>query len=168
MPLLFQFPESKGNHNSIKSSIRPRSTSQLFRRVVALVVTQKLLGYTRGLSVKLQGRYCDIAFAHSEIELVKPTLNGARFEIDSFHDHVYEETLQIYSAVDVEELAPHLAGTQHHHPNTPAENIKEYYKRTLTTPFSDHLVSELDTRFDADSSNIVIQFMHLLSSELES
>ena len=62
---------------------------------MALVVTQKLLGYTRRPSVKLQGRYSDIARAHSEIELVKSTLNGARSEIDGFHDHVYEETLQI-------------------------------------------------------------------------
>ena len=35
-----------------------------FSFIVALVLTQKVLAYTKGLSVKLQGRYVDVVRAH--------------------------------------------------------------------------------------------------------
>ena len=34
-----------------------------------------------------------------------------------------------------------------HRANTPSETVTEYYKRTLTIPFLDHLKSEMSTRF---------------------
>lgn len=39
-----------------------------FSFIVTLVATQSVLAYTKGLSVKLQGPYVDIACAHREIE----------------------------------------------------------------------------------------------------
>ena len=48
-----------------------------FSFVVTLVATQSVLAYTKGLSVKLQGAYVDVACAHREIETVKSTLEGA-------------------------------------------------------------------------------------------
>ena len=33
---------------------------------VALVLTQKVLAYTKGLSVKLQGRYVDVVHAYKD------------------------------------------------------------------------------------------------------
>ena len=45
-----------------------------FSFIVALTVTQNILAYTKGLSVKLQGRYVDIARAYREISNLKTTL----------------------------------------------------------------------------------------------
>ena len=39
-----------------------------FPFIVSLVFSRKILGYTRGLSVKLQGRFVDIVCAHQDIE----------------------------------------------------------------------------------------------------
>ncbi len=49
-----------------------------FTFIVALVLTQKVLVYTKGLSVKLQGRYVDVVYAHLQIK-------GERYpQINSF------------------------------------------------------------------------------------
>ena len=45
-----------------------------FSFCLALVATQNVLAYTKGLSVKLQGRYVDVACAYREIEMVLPML----------------------------------------------------------------------------------------------
>ena len=49
-----------------------------FPFIVALAVTYKVLAYTKGLSIKLQGRYVDVIRAYQDIELVKCTLRGVR------------------------------------------------------------------------------------------
>ena len=53
--------------------------------VVTLVITEKVLAYPKGLSIKLQGRYIDAVRAHSDIESVKSTLSRCRSQVDDFH-----------------------------------------------------------------------------------
>ena len=137
-----------------------------FSFVVALVLTQKVLAYTKGLSVKLQGRYVDVVCAHRDIESVKSSLERNRSEIDVFHDRVYDAVLVLAQSVGIDESSPRISSRQQHRQNVPAENTKEYYKRTLTIPILDHLISELDERFDADSSLVVVEFMELLPSTI--
>ena len=45
-----------------------------FSFIVALIYSQKVLGYTKGLSVKLQGR---VVRAYRDIESIKTTVKGA-------------------------------------------------------------------------------------------
>lgn len=137
-----------------------------FSFVVALVLTQKVLAYTKGLSIKLQGRYVDVVHAHRDIESVKSSLERNRSEIDVFHDRVYDAVLVLAQSVGIDESSPRISSRQQHRQNVPADNTKEYYKRTLTIPILDHLISELDERFDADSSLVVVEFMELLPSTI--
>ena len=44
--------------------------------VVALLLTEKVLSYVKGLSVKLQSCYVDVTHAHKNTENVKSTLAG--------------------------------------------------------------------------------------------
>ena len=77
-----------------------------FLFVVALVFTQKILSYIKGVSVKLQGRYVDIARAHTEIENVKSTLNKLRSDVERFHTQTYNEVLVLCQSVGIEESTP--------------------------------------------------------------
>ena len=52
---------------------------------MGLHITQTVLGYTKGLSIKLQGKYVDVARAHRNIEQVKSTLLNAWRNVESFH-----------------------------------------------------------------------------------
>jgi len=136
-----------------------------FTFIVALVLTQKVLAFTKGLSVKLQGRYVDVSYAHWQIESVKETLQTVRCTVDSFHDLVYKEALVLASSVDVDESVPRFASRQQHRQNIPSDNAKEYYKRTLTIQMLDFLTTELNSRFDAAASHDIAEFMHLLPSQ---
>ena len=137
-----------------------------FSFIVALVLTQKVLAYTKGLSVKLQGRYVDVVRAHRDIERVKTTIRGVRSRVDSFHDQVYQQVHMLSQSIDVVETAPRQASRQQHRQNIQSSSVSEYYKCTLTILLLDHLSSELDSRFDARCSQNVIEFMQLLPSEV--
>ena len=117
-------------------------------------------------SVKLQGRYIDAVRAHKGIEAVKSVVKGFRTEVDSFHDQHYHDTLRLAAVVDVEESAPRLAGRQQHRQNVPATNTAEYFRLNMTVPLLDHMISELDSRFNLKSSSAVAEFIQLLPSAL--
>ena len=66
----------------------------------------------------------------------------------------------------IEESTPRVISRQKHRQNVPSDNSSDYYKRTTTIPLLDHLISELNARFDSNSSQIVSEFMQLLPSEI--
>ena len=49
--------------------------------------------------------------------------------------------------VGTEPALPRRCGRQHHRENTPADTPVQYYRRTISTPFVDHLLTEIDARF---------------------
>ena len=137
-----------------------------FSFIVALVLSQKVLAYTKGLSVKLQGRYVDVVRAHQDIESVKTTLKGVRSRVDDFHGQVYEQVLVLRQSIDVVEVAPRQANRQQHRQNIPSDSVSDYYKHNLTIPILDHLNNELDTRFGTSCSQNLSEFMQLLPFEV--
>ena len=50
---------------------------------------------------------------------------------------------------------PRVVGTQIHRSNTPAESMLDYYKTTITIPLLDHLMCELDYRFDSSKTEVI-------------
>lgn len=98
-----------------------------FPFVVALVLSQEVLAYTKGLSVKLQGRYVDVVQAHRDIEHVKTTIKSVWSRVDDFHS-------QLGQSIDVAETAPRQTNRQQHRQNIPSDNISDYYKCNLTIP----------------------------------
>ena len=48
----------------------------------------KVLAYTKGLSVQLQGRYNDVDCAYRVIETVKAAVASAQSDVDVFHSSV--------------------------------------------------------------------------------
>ena len=59
---------------------------------------------------------------------------------------------------------PRTCQIQHNRVNYPAVTIDEYFKRNLTVPFVDHLLSQLCSRFDVGDQEIVMQGLHLCCS----
>ena len=78
----------------------------------------------------------------------------------------YQEALRLAALVDVEESAPRLAGRQQHRQNVPATSSAEYYRLNVTVPLLDHMISELDSRFNSESSSVVVEFIPLLPCAL--
>ena len=137
-----------------------------FPFIVTLVIAKDVLAYTKALSVKLQGRYVDVVRAYNQITFAKSTLQSARDGVDSVHARMYNEAVQIATGVNVEESMPRRTGWQQHRSNVPSSTPSQYYKRVLTIPILDHLISEMDRRFHHDSTSVVPQTMLLLPSTL--
>jgi len=51
-------------------------------------MTQKILAYTKVLSIKVKGNYVDIVRAHNDIEIMKVCLKDKRTNVDVFQDHL--------------------------------------------------------------------------------
>ena len=135
-----------------------------FSFVIALVATQNVLSYIKGLSVKLQGRYVDAIRAHRDIQIVKSTLVKQRCDVERFHSQIYNEVTVLSQSVGIEESVPRVTNRQQNRQNLPSNSRSEYYKRTTTIPMLDHLISELNVRFTESSSQFLLQFAQLLPS----
>ena len=140
--------EAISQSTSLEWNRDSRSAAQVFLLVmsqfpfiVGLHITQAVLGYTKGLSIKLQGKYVDVARAHRDIEQVKSSLLNARRNVESFHKSIYGDAKQVAATVGIEESAPRLASRQQHCTNIHADNCIQYYQRNLTIPLLDHLIA---------------------------
>ena len=124
------------------------------------------MAYTKALSIKLKGRYIDVVNAYQQVSFILTTLKDAREDVDSVHTRMYERALQTASAINVEDSLPRTTSRQQHRSNTTELTTSDYYKRVITIPALDHLIAEVDARFDQDSSAVVCQIAHLLLSAL--
>ena len=93
---------------------------------MTLVVTQTIIAFTRGLSVKLQGQYVDVSNAHSNIELVKTALKAARSQGNRFHERTFAEAVHLAASVGSEQSSLHLGGRQQHCSNVPSSTPSDY------------------------------------------
>ena len=120
----------------------------------------------KDLCVKLQGQYVDVVRAHNDVEAVKSVIKEARSEVDRLHAKIYLEAITLAESVGVTESCPRISSVQLHRANTPADNISDYYKRILTIPMLDDLITELDMRFDKETISIIVECIQLMPSEI--
>ena len=139
-----------------------------FPFIVGLHITQVVLGYTKGLSRKLQGKYVDVACSHHDIEQVKSTLLNARRNVESFHKSIYGDAKRVVATVGIEESAPRLASRQQITLTSMLIIVFSIISIISTIPLLDHLISELNNRFYPVSSQHVIELMNLLPSTITS
>ncbi len=97
-----------------------------FPFIISLIVTKEFLGYTKALSIKLQGRYVDAVKAYPDVSLVKDTLASSRANVDQFHSRVYKNTLDLAKTLDVEESRPRTTSRQQHRGHVPSTTTSEY------------------------------------------
>ena len=93
-----------------------------FSFIFSLVVTKEVLGFSKVLSIKLQGRCIDAVRAYHDVNLVKDTLKSARATVDQFHSRIYKVALDITNKVNVEESQPRTASGKQHRGNVPFNN----------------------------------------------
>lgn len=118
-----------------------------FDFIISLVIVYKCLAYVRGLSKSLQQRSLDIGRAFQQVTLVKSCLEDTRNEVEEFHSKCFEQATKLSSALDIPVTKPRTCKRQTKRDNMPAETIKDYFRMSITIPFLDHLISQMDTRF---------------------
>ena len=117
--------------------------------IITLVIVQNVLSYTHATTAKLQRSEGDIVKAYSEIELIKGTQqNTVRKHINSYNETWLDQATKLAETVGVSPSKPRTCSRQTLRANAPSETPRNYYRINLTTPFTDHLFMELNTRFD--------------------
>ena len=83
-----------------------------------------------------------------------------------FHESMYSDVKTLGDCVGIQESRPRLAGQQQHHSNIPSDSISNHYKVNVTIPVLDHIINQLDTRFDSYSTSIINESIKILPSQI--
>ncbi|KAL9960225.1 hypothetical protein ACROYT_G033653 [Oculina patagonica] len=120
------------------------------------------------LSFKLQKREIDVYQAYNHIGDFKRDLQNIRGDIEKHCTDWYNMATTTVRKTDIEPSMSRVVGQQQHRSNVEAESPKEYYKRALTIPLQDHLISEMDSYFDPNNDAVMSSLLCVLPALLVS
>ena len=95
--------------------------------VLALVVTQAILGFLSSATLALQAKTCDLAEAYKDITAAKKRIQD-KINVDSW-EKVFSRTEVLASSVDLTIVKPRTANIQIHRANAGRVNqtASDYY-----------------------------------------
>ena len=120
-----------------------------FGTIIAIVSIYRLLHPLAIITRCLQGKTVDLIKAFRDIEVIKQDYKVLRAGVNDEFQRIYEQAERLCRQVGAEPCMPRTAQKQSYRDNTPADNIQEYYRRTVAIPLLDCITSELETRFSA-------------------
>ena len=134
--------------------------------IAAFKVNHYIFGFTKPLSVLLQGSSTDLIAAYSEIDKVKRILLELRENDEYEFGPLFQSMLDMAEIVHLEGMpVPRICQQQTARSNIEASSPMEYWCRTVFVPFLDHLLQELDNRFSQLAQDAIKVFC-LIPSEL--
>ena len=147
-----------------------------FEFVINLVITQKILAYTSGITTGLQKRGIDLANASEQVKLVIRTLSRVRQDVETFHHSCYDEACIIASKIDVDIRRPRICGRQVYRQNalqldsglSDEQLIEDYFRVNVTIPLLDDVLGSLQSRFEEGQENVIKGILLLPSSTIVS
>ena len=158
---------SEGTRHWSRDSVTDASTLLLAISTTdflsALVISSTSLQYLLGLTRSLQAEAMDIVQAVSEINIVITTLKNVRDNVDRHHKEWFAEVEKMCTSIGTTPSMPRLCGHQRHRHNVPATTPSEYFRRIITVPLLDHLLAELEKRFDRHQQT-ALQGLYLVPS----
>ena len=122
----------------------------------ALVITNHCLNYLRALTSNLQGETKDIITAVEEISNVVTTLQSVRDSINTHHSNWFSDVEKMCSEVGTQPSLPRICSRQSYRSNIPADSPSDYYRRLISIPFIDHLLSEMHSRFSSHQQTALL------------
>ena len=139
---------------NVKTSSEASSYQRLmtsFQFIVVLVITKQLMDYFFPITRVLQTKDFDIAQRNEQIENLKKTLLKLREDVEDEHGSWYMIALNLAKANEVGEKLPRYCLRQIYEKNYPKDYVWQYYKKCVTIPLLDHMISEINTRFNNSS-----------------
>ena len=131
------YAESVADSKSLLSAI----TSPEF--LAALIITNRIFSYTANITRSLQSQSSDIMEAISGIDVLCDTLQSVGDDVDTHHFRWIDETKKMCEDIGVKLCIPRHCGRQQHGDNVPAGTPDEYYKRNLSIPLLDHVLTKM-------------------------
>lgn len=139
-----------------------RITDSMF--IVSFQTVLHIFGYMKGLSKKLQGTEMDVIQAYDIVELVKETVKFTRSN-EKDYDIIFTKAEKMAKLADITIEIPRRCGRQTQRSNIPADDAKEYYRRTVFIPFLDSTIQQMDMRFNT-LSKAALRGIYLLPNNV--
>ena len=130
---------------------------------MAFIITKCGFGFIKGLTVSLQSHSQDICNAYNEVDNVKSALREIR-NVDTHHRTWYDIAITLGDTVNTPPSIPRRCARQMSRCNVPGDTPEEYYRRAITVPFLDELLSHLDTRFS--KTQLAVKALSIVPSVL--
>ena len=122
-----------------------------FPFIANLVLTRCIFDITLPVTLQLQSKSIDIFNGISLINALKNTLRCLLLNVEEEHKKWYKVVKDLAEEVIMEETTPRICGRQKHRANTVANTPSEYYRRTITQPLLEYLVTQMSERFSEES-----------------
>ena len=120
-----------------------------FEFIYTLVVLQRTLLYFRQAAVQLQGKSEDIASGVALVQDCLGEVKNLRFAgVSDYSRRVFEHASRIAAKSDIAVSMPRVSKRQQHRSNVPADTPEEYMQRSVLIPFLDHLIMDMNSRFE--------------------
>ena len=97
--------------------------------------------------MKLQGRSVELMEAYHSVELVIESIKKIRLKVEEYNKSWFKDIQKIADKLAIEIKKPRSCCRQMNRSNVSADSPEEYFRRSLTIPFFDHMVQELTSRF---------------------
>jgi len=143
-----------------------------FEFIINLVITQKAIVFTAGITTSLQKRGIDLVNVNEQIQLVIRTIQDIRKNVSSFHYDCHKQAARLAQKINVEVKSPRICKRQTQRSNallttatdTSAEEIiKNYFRVNVTIPVLDDIITSLQDRF-CNGQDIIMKGTVLLPS----
>ena len=119
-----------------------------FEFIYCMTIISRSLIYLKETIVKIQGMEMDIVGGVSSAMECCETI---RKNVDSFSQRIFDHSKQIAEASEITVSMPRISKHQQNQLNPEFTSIEDYYKKTVTILFLDHLVADITSRFNAHS-----------------
>ena len=81
---------------------------------------------------------------------VKQHYQALREDFDKEHDRIYQRALLLTDKIGGEEIMPRTIPGWQSRPNPEVQSPKDYWRVTVTIPFLDSIINELESRFGSE------------------
>nr|XP_054760699.1 52 kDa repressor of the inhibitor of the protein kinase-like [Lytechinus pictus] len=178
-PLLNCLDNIESNHNTrwdpktVTEASGLNANLRNAKFIVPFTACHYIFGFTKGLSRLLQGTTLDIITAYDKVEGVTDELEAIRNDGDAEFSRLFNTSSQMSDVAGVPLSKPRVVGRQSLRSNVDAENVEEYYRRSIFLPFIDHLISQLKDRFVGRSTDAMKALfmlpnnLHKMDEEIE-
>ena len=122
-----------------------------FEFILALHTIERYISYTEGLTRLLQARAIDLIQAVQHVTTLKQVLTDARTDVENHFHIIFDQASRHAAEYDVQVKTPRRCSVQATHDKQLPQNAEEYYRASLTIPFLDYMVTEIEDRFDSHS-----------------
>ena len=135
--------------------------------IVSVRTMQEMLAITKPLSTSLQKVGIDLYNATGYIKNIISVFRCKREDAANCFRKTWAAAAEMASHAEVELRMPRVTAQQKHRNNPPANDPEEYYLRSVYIPFLDHIIAELDERFQNHNA-VALRFSCLIPKFISS